>query len=82
MQTLERHGNSGWQPQDAEIEHGIKNALARHPNVDIKELKIFVKDRDVTLMGKVANERDREHAGVIAANVAGVKDFKNELTLP
>lgn len=81
MQTLERHGNAGWQPQDAEIEHGIKNALARHPAVKITDLKILVKDRDVTLKGKVSNQRDFEHVGVIAANVFGVRDFKNELTL-
>ncbi|MEI6833769.1 MAG: BON domain-containing protein [bacterium] len=82
MQTHERHGHAGWQPQDAEIEHGIKNALARHPAVKIMDLKIMVKDRDVTLKGKVANQRDFEHAGVIAANVLGIRDFKNELAVP
>lgn len=82
MQTQERHGHAGWQPQDAEIEHGIKNALARHPKVKVKDLKILVKDRDVTLRGNVTNQRDFEHAGVIAANVFGVREFKNELTVP
>ena len=81
LQTLEKHGHAGWQPQDSEIEHGIKNALGRHPHIQIKDLKIFVKDRDVTLRGMAANQHDFDHAAAIAAHVFGVREFKNELTL-
>ena len=52
MQTLEKYGHAGWQPKDAEIEHAIINALARHPRVKVEDLRILVKDRKVTLSGK------------------------------
>ncbi len=81
MQTLERHGHAGWQPKDAEIEHGIKNALARHPRIKLRDLKVFVKDGDVKISGKSAKQSEIEEAGAIAANVFGVRRFENNLSL-
>jgi osmotically-inducible protein OsmY len=81
MQTLERHGHAGWQPKDTEIEHGIKNALARHPQIKLHELKIYVKDSDVKISGKAGSQSDIEEAGAIAANVFGVRRFENNLSL-
>jgi two-component system phosphate regulon response regulator OmpR len=40
MQTLEKHGHAGWQPKDAEIEHAIINALARHPRQSLTRDKL------------------------------------------
>jgi osmotically-inducible protein OsmY len=81
MQTLERHGHAGWQPKDAEIEHRIKNALARHPQIKLRELKIFVKDSDVKISGKAYKQSDITEAGEIAAGVLGVRRFENNLSL-
>lgn len=81
MQTLERHGHAGWQPKDTEIEHGIKNALARHPQIKLHDLKIYVKDSDVKISGKAGSQSDIEEAGAIAANVSGVRRFENNLSL-
>lgn len=79
MQTLEKHGHSGWQPRDAEIEHAVKNAFLRHPKLQLKDLRILVKDRKVTLMGKASTQRDIEQASSIASTVLGVKDLENRL---
>ncbi len=81
MQTLEKHGHAGWQPKDAEIEHAIINALARHPLVKVEDLRILVKDRKVTLSGKAANQQQIEQVGSIASEVTGVRDLDNQLGL-
>ena len=81
MQTLEKHGHAGWQPKDAEIEHAIINALARHPRVKVEDLRILVKDRKVTLSGKAANQQQIEQVGSIASEVTGVRDLDNQLGL-
>jgi len=79
MQTLERHGHGGWQPKDAELEHAILNALARHPEVKVDDLKILVKDREVTLHGKAGNQRQIDHVSSIVSAVLGVKEIDNQL---
>ena len=81
MQTLEKHGHAGWQPKDAEIEHAIINALARHPRVKVDDLRILVKDRKVTLSGKAANQQQIEQVGSIAREVTGVRELDNQLGL-
>ena len=81
MQTLEKHGHAGWQPKDAEIEHAIINALARHPRVKVDDLRILVKDRKVTLSGKAANQQQLEQVGSIASEVTGVRELDNQLGL-
>jgi osmotically-inducible protein OsmY len=81
MQTLEKHGHAGWQPKDAEIEHAIINALARHPRVKVEDLRILVKDRKVTLSGKAANQQQIEQVGSIASEVTGVRELDNQLGL-
>ena len=81
MQTLEKHGHAGWQPKDAEIEHAIINALARHPRVKVEDLRILVKDRKVTLSGKADSQQQIEQAGYIAREVTGVRELDNQLGL-
>lgn len=81
MQTLEKHGQAGWQPKDAEIEHAIINALARHPRVKVEDLRILVKDRKVTLSGKATNQQQIEQVGSIAIEVTGVRELDNQLGL-
>lgn len=81
MQTLEKHGHAGWQPKDAEIEHAIINALARHPRVKVEDLRILVKDRKVTLSGKAFNQHQIEQVGSIASEVTGVRELDNQLGL-
>ena len=81
MQTLEKHGHAGWQPKDAEIEHAIINALARHRRVKVNDLRILVKDRKVTLSGKAANQQQMEQVGFIASEVTGVRELDNQLGL-
>ena len=81
MQTLEKHGHAGWQPKDAEIEHAIINALARHPRVKVEDLRILVKDRKVTLSGKATNQPQMEQVGFIASEVTGVRELDNQLGL-
>ena len=81
MQTLEKHGHAGWQPKDAEIEHAILNALARHPRVKVEDLRILVKDRKVTLSGKATNQQQIEQVGSIASEVTGVRELDNQLGL-
>ncbi len=81
MQTLEKHGHAGWQPKDAEIEHAIINALARHPFVKVEDLRIFVKDRKVTLSGKAVNQQQIEQVGSIASEVTGVRELDNQLVV-
>jgi osmotically-inducible protein OsmY len=81
MQTLERHGHAGWQPKDTEIEHGIKNALARHPQIKLRDLKIYVKDSDVKISGKAYKQSDITEAAAIAANVFGVRHLENNLSV-
>ena len=81
MQTLEKHGHAGWQPKDAELEHAIINALARHPRVKVEDLKILVKDRKVTLHGKAANQQETEQILSIAGAVQGVREIESQLIL-
>ena len=81
MQTLEKHGHAGWQPKDAEIEHAIINALARHPRVKVEDLRILVKDRKVTLSGKATNQQHIDQVGFIASEVTGVRELDNQLGL-
>jgi len=81
MQTLEKHGHAGWQPKDAELEHAIINALARHPQIKVDDLKIMVKDRKVTLHGKAANQQQIEQVATIAEAVQGIRELDNQLGL-
>lgn len=79
MQTLEKHGQSGWQPKDAELEHAVKNAFLRHPKLQLQNLRILVKDRKVTLFGIASNRSDINQAAIIASTVVGVKELENKL---
>jgi hyperosmotically inducible protein len=64
---------------DATLTAKIKGKLAADPEINPFNINVDVEDGRVTLMGRVADERRREHAGEIARNTEGVTSVVNRL---
>jgi osmotically-inducible protein OsmY len=66
-------------PPDAEISFNVTSSLSWSPTVDATRIHVAVSDGEVTLTGKADSFWQKQRAGEIAANTAGVTDVHNEL---
>ena len=72
-------------PNDDRLRRAVYRAIYSQPGLDaysmraVPTIHIIVKNGHVTLTGAVANEGDKNRAGVAANGVAGVFSVKNEL---
>ena len=58
----------------------IKTALLFHRNVSLANTNVYVEENIVTLRGKADSEAQKELTGTFA-NVAGVREVRNEMTV-
>lgn len=74
-------------PNDERIRRAVFSAIYRQPGLEmygmraVPTIHIIVKNGNVTLVGAVGNEGDRQRAGIAANGVSGVFSVKNELTV-
>jgi hyperosmotically inducible protein len=72
-------------PNDDTIRRAVYRAIYSQPGLDMYSLRavptihIIVKNGNVTLEGAVANEADKQRAGIAANGVPGVFSVKNNL---
>ena len=72
-------------PNDDQIRRAVYRAIYSQPGLDryslraVPTIHIIVKNGNVTLAGAVANEGDKDRAGLAANGVPGVFSVKNEL---
>ncbi len=59
----------------------VKYSLLYNRNVSGIKTQVFVNDGIVTLKGEAANQAQKDLAGQYAADIKGVKDVKNEMTI-
>lgn len=65
--------------QDKLLLQRIRNELAKNPNIDDRQLSIFVTDQEVRLSGRVPTEEQLMTIEEIVLNIRGVKDLDNRL---
>src|SRR5258708_6802083 len=74
-------------PNDDRIRRDVYRAIYSQPGLDMYSLRavptihIIVKNGNVTLVGAVNNEGDKERASIAANGVPGVFSVKNELVV-
>jgi hyperosmotically inducible protein len=74
-------------PNDDRIRRDVYRAIYGQPGLDMYALRavptihIIVKNGNVTLVGAVGNEGDKNRAGIAANGVPGVFSVKNELVV-
>lgn len=74
-------------PNDDRLRFAVYRAIFSKPTLQryevgaVPPIHIIVKNGNVTLVGVVANEADKNIAGIAANGVAGVFSVKNELTV-
>lgn len=72
-------------PNDDHIRRAVYRAIYSQPGLDMYSLRavptihIIVKNGNVTLTGAVANQGDKDRAGIAANGVPGVFSVKNEI---
>jgi len=59
----------------------VKTALLNDPVVGVRRIDVQVTDLDVTLIGRVASEAERDRAVAIAGGVEGVRSVTSQLTI-
>lgn len=74
-------------PNDDKIRRAVYRAIYGQPGLDMYGLRavptihIIVRNGNVTLVGAVSNEGDKNRAGIAANGVPGVFSVKNELVV-
>lgn len=74
-------------PNDDQIRRAVYRAIYSQPNLQQYELRavppihIIVKNGNATLVGVVANQGDKDTAGIRAKSVPGIFKVTNELTV-
>lgn len=72
-------------PSDDQIRRAVYRAVYSQPGLDMYSLRavptihIIVKNGNVTLTGAVANQGDKDRAGIAANGVPGVFSVKNDI---
>ena len=66
---------------DASITAQVKVALVFHHATSAMATRVETKDGMVTLKGKADNSTEKDLAGKLVADIKGVKDVKNEMTV-
>lgn len=67
---------------DAGLVNKVQSALLFHRNVNAQGTEVIAKDGVVTLRGDAASAAQRDLATEYAKDVEGVKEVKNEMTVP
>jgi hypothetical protein len=75
------YGPRGYKRSDDRIYEEVCEALMRHPDVDASDIGVTVDDGMVYLTGKVASRRMKKTAELVAEDLPGVQDVKNELNI-
>jgi len=74
-------------PNDDQLRRAVYRAVFGFPSLSrysmgvVASIHIIVKNGNVTLLGTVSNEGDKDAAGIQANGVSGVFSVKNELTV-
>ena len=79
---LEVKGERPAENSDTWVHMKVKTALLYHRNVSGFNTEVNVKDGIVTLRGEAANQAQKDLTSEYAKDVEGVKDVKNEMTVP
>jgi hypothetical protein len=70
-----------WRRPDAPIHDDVCVALSEHGDIDATDIEVTVKDGEVTLEGTVRDRGSKRAAEDVAAQVRGVSDVHNRLTI-
>ncbi|HEY0253520.1 MAG TPA: BON domain-containing protein [Kofleriaceae bacterium] len=74
-------GPQGYQKSDERINEIVHDALTEHGHVDASNIKVEVKNGEVTLSGTVEDRNAKRLAEDIVASCSGVKDVTNHLRI-
>ena len=66
---------------DGSIESGLKEALAKSPNLKVQGLVVHVKSGEVTLEGKVSEKAQIDRITALAEHMKGVKGVVNKIAV-
>lgn len=64
---------------DANVQIDVRTALLNDPATDLYEIKVDVKDAEVTLSGTVDSWQEKQLSEFVAKGVKGVKSVKNDI---
>ena len=76
---MEEHVEPYQHSEDARLQKAILAGLHDDPKTDVSRMQVEVKEGNVLLKGLADTEEEKEHAGLIAAAVPGVKKVENHL---
>jgi hyperosmotically inducible protein len=79
---IEISGNPPVKNSDAWIKMQLQTALVLHRNVNAGKTDIYVNNGEVVLRGEAASHAQKELTTEYAKDISGVKDVKNEMTIP
>lgn len=74
-------GPERYQVRDDRIEENIVDRLTQAGQLDASKIDVAVKHGDVTLMGMVPHDEDKQLAEDIAKSVRGVRNVRNDLSV-
>jgi hypothetical protein len=74
-------GPKGYQRSDERIYEDVCERLTRAGQIDARDIRVNVKDGEVTLDGTVPNRVTKRMVEKVADNVRGVKDVHNQLRI-
>jgi osmotically-inducible protein OsmY len=74
-------GPKGYRPTDARLAEVICDRLTDNPFIDARNINIDVQDGEVTLTGSVEERRQKYAAEDVVADVFGVAEVHNSLTV-
>jgi hypothetical protein len=80
-QTHRGKGPKGYRRSDERIAEDVSDALTDDHDLDASEIEIEVKEREVTLNGKVTSRADKRAAEDLAHDVSGVTHVQNNLRI-
>ena len=75
------HESTGESIDDTAITGRVKSALGNDTMYKYPDVKVTTFKGTVQLSGFVDNHAQKEHAGMLAKNAAGVKDVENNITV-
>lgn len=79
--TVEQEDGRALRPTDELLEQRVVAALAADPVVESFELIVTVTDGTVLLNGAVDTDEERARAGSVAADIEGVVEVENQITV-
>lgn len=77
----EGHGPKGWQRADDRIEEEVNEKLARHYDIDPRNVEVSVNNGEVTLEGTVESRWMKRHMEDVVYSVFGVQDVQNRVRI-